>query len=98
MAFKEVGIDLIWEGKAEQEKGVDASSGKVLIEIDPKYYRPAEVELLVGDASKAKTKLGWEPKYTVQTLCKEMVQSDLEIFKRDKYLLDGGHKILNYKE
>jgi GDPmannose 4,6-dehydratase len=98
MAFKEVGIDLIWEGKAEQEKGVDASSGKVLIEIDPKYYRPAEVELLVGDASKAKAKLGWEPKYTVQTLCKEMVQSDLEIFKRDKYLLAGGHKILNYKE
>jgi len=98
MAFKEVGIDLKWEGKAEQEKGVDASSGKVLIEIDPKYYRPAEVELLVGDASKAKAKLGWEPKYTVQTLCKEMVQSDLEIFKRDKYLLEGGHKILNYKE
>jgi GDPmannose 4,6-dehydratase len=98
MAFKEVGIDLIWEGKAEQENGVDASSGKVLIEIDPKYYRPAEVELLVGDASKAKAKLGWEPKYTVQTLCKEMVQSDLEIFKRDKYLLEGGHKILNYKE
>ena len=98
MAFKEVGIDLMWEGKAEQEKGVDASSGKILIEIDPKYYRPAEVELLVGDASKAKAKLGWEPKYTVQTLCKEMVQSDLEIFKRDKYLLEGGHKILNYKE
>jgi GDPmannose 4,6-dehydratase len=98
MAFKEVGINLTWEGQAEQEKGIDAGSGKVLIEIDPNYYRPAEVELLVGDASKAKAKLGWEPKYTVQTLCKEMVQSDLEIFKRDKYLLEGGHKILNYKE
>jgi GDPmannose 4,6-dehydratase len=98
MAFKEVGINLTWEGTAEQEKGIDTSSGKVIIEIDPKYYRPAEVELLVGDASKAKAKLGWEPKYTVQTLCKEMVLSDLEIFKRDKYLLEGGHKILNYKE
>lgn len=98
MSFAEVGIKLKWEGKGEAEKGIDASNGRVLVEIDPKYYRPAEVDLLVGDASKAKAKLGWTPTYTVSELCKEMVQADLELFKRDKYLLDGGHKILNYKE
>ena len=56
------------------------------------------MELLVGDSSKARKNLGWAPRYTVTELCKEMVQSDLEIFKRDKYLLEGGHKVLNYKE
>ena len=98
MACGEVGIKLRWEGKAENEKGIDTASGKVLVEIDPKYYRPAEVDLLVGDATKARTKMGWIPKTTVQELCREMVQSDLELFKRDKYLLEGGHKILHYKE
>ena len=98
MSFAEVGITLKWEGKAESEKGIDAATGKVIVEIDPKYYRPAEVELLVGDATKAKTQMGWTPTYTVAELCKEMVASDVEIFKRDKYLLEGGHKILNYKE
>ncbi len=98
MAFAEVGIQLNWQGKNENEKGIDAKTGKVLVEIDPKYYRPAEVDLLVGDASKAKNKLGWTPVYTVQDLCKEMVQSDLELFKRDKYLLEGGHKVLDQKE
>jgi GDPmannose 4,6-dehydratase len=98
MAFGEVGIKLKWEGKAENEKAINIANGKVVVQIDPKYYRPAEVEILVGDASKAKEKLGWTPTYTVSELCKEMVQADLELFKRDKYLLDGGHKILHYKE
>ncbi len=98
MAFAEVGIQLKWEGKDEKEKGIDNKSGKVIVEIDPKYYRPAEVDLLVGDASKAKQKLGWVPKCTVAELCKEMVHADIELFKRDKYLLEGGHKILHYKE
>ncbi len=98
MAFAETGITIKWEGKAEKEKGINAANGKVLVEIDPKYYRPAEVELLVGDATKARQKLGWKPTYTVQELCREMVQADLELFKRDKYLLEGGHKVLNYKE
>jgi GDPmannose 4,6-dehydratase len=98
MAFAEVGIKLKWEGKEENEKGINAATGAVIVEIDSKYYRPAEVELLVGDASKAKAKLGWTPTYTVAELCKEMVQSDLALFKRDKYLLEGGHKVLNYKE
>jgi GDPmannose 4,6-dehydratase len=98
MAFAEVGINIKWEGKGEQEKGIDSKTGTVVVEIDPKYYRPAEVDLLVGDASKARTTLGWKPVYTVQQLCKEMVHADLELFKRDKYLLEGGHKVLNYKE
>jgi GDPmannose 4,6-dehydratase len=98
MAFAEVGIKMKWEGKEENEKGIDAATGKVLVEIDPKYYRPAEVDLLVGDATKAKTNMGWTPTYTVSELCKEMVTADVELFKRDKYLLEGGHKILNYKE
>lgn len=98
MAFKEVGISLKWEGQAENEKGIDMASGKILVEIDPKYYRPAEVDLLVGDATKAKEKLGWVPTHTVAELCKEMVAADLEIFKRDKYLIEGGHTILNQHE
>jgi GDPmannose 4,6-dehydratase len=97
-AFSEVGIQLEWKGKGVDEKGVNKLDGKVLVEIDPKYFRPAEVDLLVGDASKAKKELGWEPKLSVEELCREMVQSDLTLFKRDKYLLDGGHKILSQKE
>ena len=97
MAFLEVGINLKWQGKGENEKGV-VSAGKVIVEIDPKYYRPAEVDLLIGDASKAKNKLGWVAKCTVAELCKEMVQADLVLFKRDQYLLEGGHKVINQKE
>ncbi len=98
MAFEEVGIKLKWEGKDEKEKAINTANGKTVVEIDPKYYRPAEVDLLVGDATKAKEKLGWVPTYTVQALCKEMVLADVELFKRDKYLLEGGHKVLNPKE
>lgn len=98
MSFAEVGIGIEWKGKGDQEKGYNKATGAVLVEIDPKYYRPAEVDLLVGDASKAKAKLGWTPKRTVEQLCKEMVASDLEIFKRDKYLMEGGHKVLNQHE
>lgn len=98
MSFAEVGIAIEWKGTGDQEKGYNKANGAVLVEIDPKYYRPAEVDLLVGDASKAKAKLGWTPKRTVEQLCKEMVASDLEIFKRDKYLMEGGHKVLNQHE
>lgn len=98
MSFAEVGITLEWKGEDENEKGYNKATGKAIVEIDEKYYRPAEVDLLVGDASKAKKILGWEPKRTVAQLCKEMVASDLGLFKRDKYLIEGGHKVLNYKE
>jgi GDPmannose 4,6-dehydratase len=98
MVFAEVGVTLSWKGKEENEKGLDSKTGKVLVEVDPKYYRPAEVDLLVGDAGKAREKLGWIPKCTVQQLCTEMVKADLELFRRDKYLMEGGHKILHYRE
>ncbi|MCX8080960.1 MAG: GDP-mannose 4,6-dehydratase [Bacteroidia bacterium] len=98
MAFSHVGIELEWKDKAEKEKGIDKKTGKILVEVDPRYYRPAEVDLLVGDYSKAKKLLNWEPRYTVEELCKEMVDSDIELFKRDKYLLDGGHKVLHQHE
>lgn len=93
MAFNQVDISIEWKGKGKDEKGLDSKSGKVLVEVDPRYYRPAEVDLLVGDYTKAKNLLGWKPKYTVEELCKEMVQADLELFRRDKYLLEGGHKV-----
>lgn len=98
LSFAEVGMEIEWQGKDVEEKGIDKKSGKVVVEIDEKYFRPAEVDLLVGDASKAKKELGWEPKHTVEELLKEMVQRDLELFKRDKYLLEGGHKVLNQQE
>lgn len=98
MSFGEVGITVEWKGKDANEKGYNKATGKIVVEIDEKYYRPAEVDLLVGDASKAKKVLGWEPKRNAAQLCKEMVASDLDLFKRDKYLMEGGHKVLNYKE
>lgn len=98
MAFGEVGISLEWKGEGVNEKGYNKATGKAIVEIDEKYFRPSEVDLLIGDASKAKKILGWEPKRSVEQLCKEMMASDLELFKRDKYLLEGGHKVLNYKE
>lgn len=98
ISFQEAGINLKWEGNGIDEKGIDSKTGKVLIEIDAKYFRPTEVDLLLGDASKAEKILGWKPKYTVEELAKEMVQADLQLFKRDKYLLEGGHSIHNYYE
>jgi GDPmannose 4,6-dehydratase len=97
-SFAEAGITLRWEGSGVDEKGVDAATGEVLVQIDPQYFRPAEVDLLVGDATKARTVLGWEPKATVQELCREMVQSDLKRFERDRYLMDGGHTVSRFHE
>ena len=70
----------------------------MLEEVDERYFRPTEVDLLIGDASKAKKELGWEPKYTLEELIKEMVEEDIKLFERDKYLKEGGHKTLNYNE
>ncbi len=98
LAFAEVGIVVEWKGKGIDEKGYNKTTGKIIVEIDAKYFRPAEVDLLLGDASKAKKELGWVAKRSVEQLCKEMVASDVELFKRDKYLMEGGHKVLNYKE
>jgi GDPmannose 4,6-dehydratase len=72
--------------------------GQTVVKVDPKYFRPTEVDLLIGDASKAKQKLGWQPKYSLQALVSDMVKSDLHLVKRDDYLKKGGYKTLNYFE
>jgi len=78
LAFKSIGVSLEWSGSAENEKAVDAATGKTIIQVNPKFYRPAEVELLIGDASKAKSVLGWEAKTTLEELCQLMVAADLQ--------------------
>jgi GDPmannose 4,6-dehydratase len=98
MAFGEVGISLEWKGEGVDEKGIDKKTNRVIVEVDPKYFRPTEVDLLVGDASKANKELGWKPKYKIEELVKEMVKSDVKLFEKDKYLLQGGHDILNFHE
>ena len=80
LSFKELGIDIIWEGEGENEVGIDQSSNKVIISIDKNYYRPTEVDLLIGDASKAKNLLSWTPKYDLESLVKEMVNADYNLF------------------
>jgi GDPmannose 4,6-dehydratase len=115
MAFLELGIEVEFSGKDQNEKGViidideqkvtefglnpDALRfGQTVVKVDPKYFRPTEVDLLIGDASKAKQKLGWQPKYSLQALISDMVKSDLHLVKRDDYLKKGGYKTLNYFE
>ena len=107
MAFKHIGVSLNFRGKGVSEVGVIKSCsnpdyqieiGKEVILIDSKYFRPTEVDLLVGDASKAKEKLGWVPKISLEQLVDDMMKSDLKLFKKDKFLLEGGHGTLNYNE
>lgn len=107
MSFGELGIEVEFTGSGEEEiaRVVKCSNpefqlepGKVVMKIDPRYYRPTEVELLIGDPSKAKSKLGWEPKYDLAALVKDMVWADVDLFRRDQLLMKGGHKVLNYHE
>ena len=77
MAAKAAEINIEWQGNGENERGVDAASGKTIVRVNPKFYRPAEVDLLIGDPSKAKSKLGWEAKTTLEELCAMMVEADL---------------------
>ncbi len=98
LAFGEVGITLRWEGEAENEKGINVATNEVLVEVDPKYYRPTEVELLIGDPSKANKVLGWKHEYDLEALVKDMVSSDLEQCKKDIHLREGGFTTLNYFE
>lgn len=97
LSFKEIGIEINWIGTGIEEIGID-QNGNVLVEIDPEYFRPAEVDLLIGDYTKAKTQLEWEPIYTVEQLCSEMVQEDIKLFSKERYLQDGGYEITNYYE
>ena len=107
MAFVEVGVELEFKGDGVDEKGYIKSCsnpkhqleiGKEILAVDPRYFRPTEVELLIGDATKAKEKLGWVPQYDLNDLVKEMMQSDLKLMHKDQYLKEGGHTILNYYE
>lgn len=107
MAFNHVGVELEFQGKGVHEVAYVASSsnknykfkiGKEVLAINPKYFRPTEVDLLIGNATKAKEKLGWVPEITLEELVEDMMKSDLKLFERDKYLRDGGYKTLNYYE
>lgn len=114
MAFAEAGIHLAFTGNEDSEVGVIESIdtqkfealgiqnslkiGDEIVAVDPRYYRPTEVDLLIGDPSKANQKLGWKPKYNVQMLVEDMMKSDLELMKKDKFLRDSGHEILRYFE
>jgi GDPmannose 4,6-dehydratase len=72
--------------------------GTSVVGVDPAYFRPSEVDILVGDSTKARQKLGWQPKYNLQQLCEDMIVSDLNLMKKEDYLKEGGYRILNYFE
>jgi len=97
-AFNHVQIPIRWEGEGVNEKGYHADTNEILVEVDEKYFRPTEVDLLLGDATKARTELGWKTTYSFDDLVQEMVASDLTLFKRDQYLIAGGHKIYDQNE
>jgi GDPmannose 4,6-dehydratase len=106
-AFKKLGIELEFKGSGIDEVAIvsavnnsDAKVkiGDVVMRIDPKYFRPTEVELLIGDPTKAKKELGWKLTHTLDTLVDDMINSDLRLFQRDSYLKEGGHKIFQYHE
>ena len=93
MAFGEVGVQVVWSGSGVDEVGRDAATGELRVAIDPRYFRPAEVDLLVGDATKAREVLGWTPTIELEAMCAEMVAADIALFERERYLLAGGHTI-----
>jgi GDPmannose 4,6-dehydratase len=107
MAFGEVGIELEFRGKGDKEvavvkkcnnPGFVLETGKEVVAVDPRYYRPTEVDLLIGDPTKAQTQLGWKPKYDLAALVKEMVENDVDLFRKDKLLQDNGYYVRNQFE
>ena len=107
LAFNEVGIELEFIGKGIEEKGIVKSCnnqeyqlelGKEVIAVDPRYFRPTEVELLIGDSTKAKTKLGWKLEYNLQDLVKDMMKSDIKLMQKNQFLQNEGYTTLNYYE
>ena len=107
MAFKEVGIELEFKGTGVDEKAYIVSCsnpqfqveiGKEVLAVDPKYFRPTEVDLLIGDATKAREKLGWVPEFDLKDLVKDMMQSDVRLMQKDQYLKEGNFKTFNYFE
>lgn len=107
MSFAEVGIDIVFRGEGISEKGYIKSCsdanykltiGKEIVAVDPRYFRPTEVDLLMGDPTKAKTKLKWEPEYDLKALVRDMMQSDIKLMHKEVYLEKGGYRTLNYFE
>ena len=107
MSFREIGVELDFKGDGIHEKGYVSSCsnpeyqleiGKEVLAVDPKYFRPTEVDLLIGDATKANTKLGWKPEHDLDYIVKDMMQSDLKLMKKEQYLKNGGYVTLNYFE
>jgi GDPmannose 4,6-dehydratase len=107
LSCQEVGLEVEFKGSGINEKAYvvnctnpdyNVQKKKPIMSIDERYFRPAEVDLLIGDASYANSKLGWNPKYDLNMLVKEMMNSDIDLFKKDKYLKEGGHNIFNYHE
>jgi GDPmannose 4,6-dehydratase len=93
LACAQAGIALRWEGEGVASKGIDAATGAVIVAVDPRYFRPTEVETLLGDATKAREKLGWQPRITVEELVREMVHADLELARRDALSRSHGFKV-----
>jgi GDPmannose 4,6-dehydratase len=98
LAAREIGIDLRWQGDGVDEKGYDINTGRCLVEVDPRYFRPAEVETLLGDATKARKKLGWTPRTSFQSLVSEMMVEDLAAARRDELVKKHGFKHYNHNE
>ena len=98
LAFKEVGIEIEWQGNGVDEVGIDKSNGNIVVAVDPRYFRPTEVELLLGDPTKAQEKLGWKPQTTLKELCSMMVREDLKTAKRDVLCEEHGFEVRQYNE
>jgi len=98
LAAKELNMEITWKGRGAKEKGHNAKTGNVIVEVDPRYYRPTEVESLLGDASRARRKLGWSPKITFEELISEMVKQDLEAAQRDHLCKTHGFNTFDYNE
>ena len=95
---KELGIAIKWEGRGVDEKGINLANGKTIVAVDPRYFRPTEVETLLGDPTKAKQNLGWEPEISFQQLVREMTREDLEDTKKDELVQRAGFKVFNHNE
>lgn len=98
LAFKEVDIELEWQGAGIEEKGINAATGEIIVEVDPRYFRPTEVELLWSDPTKAMDQLGWKAKTSLKELCAMMVQEDLKAARRDVLCAKNGYAIPNFNE
>jgi GDPmannose 4,6-dehydratase len=97
-AASQLGMNIHWQGSEVTEQGVDTNTGRTVVRIDPRYFRPTEVDTLLGDATKARSKLGWKPEISFDTLVKEMVTADLEIARRDAVMAREGFNTYRYRE